>query len=167
MRYWLDTEFIENGHGPIHLLSLGVVAEDGREFYGVNAECPLEEANEWVRTNVLPHIDTTIAKPRARLRHDVIAFVNAGGGAPEFWGYYADYDWVLVCQLIGRMMDLPLHWPRYCLDVKQLAYHLGNPKLPERPKDAHHALADARWIRGAWQFLMEHAAEATKRAAAS
>jgi hypothetical protein len=30
MRYWLDTEFIEDGK-TIDLISIGIVAEDGRE----------------------------------------------------------------------------------------------------------------------------------------
>lgn len=29
MRFWFDTEFIENGH-TIDLISIGIVAEDGR-----------------------------------------------------------------------------------------------------------------------------------------
>lgn len=32
----------------------------------------------------------------------------------------ADYDWVVLCQLYGTMMDLPKGWPMYCRDVKQL-----------------------------------------------
>ncbi len=41
-------------------------------------------------------------------------------GRPEFWAYYADYDWVVLCQLFGTMMDLPAHWPMFCMDIKQL-----------------------------------------------
>ncbi len=32
MRYWYDTEFIEDGK-TIDLISIGIVAEDGRELY--------------------------------------------------------------------------------------------------------------------------------------
>ncbi len=38
---------------------------------------------------------------------------------PEFYAYYADYDWVLFCSLFGRMMDLPKGFPMYCRDLKQ------------------------------------------------
>ena len=41
MRYFLDTEFIEDGK-TIDLLSIGIVAEDGRELYLQNVECNLE-----------------------------------------------------------------------------------------------------------------------------
>lgn len=37
----------------------------------------------------------------------------------EFYGYYADYDWVLFCSLFGRMIDLPKGFPMYCKDLKQ------------------------------------------------
>ncbi len=37
MKFFLDTEFIEDGR-TIDLVSIGVVAEDGREFYAVSTE---------------------------------------------------------------------------------------------------------------------------------
>ena len=52
MKYWLDTEFIEDGK-TIDLISIGVVAENGREFYAVNNECHWYMANDWVLENVL------------------------------------------------------------------------------------------------------------------
>jgi len=39
---------------------------------------------------------------------------------PEFYGYYADYDWVLFCSLFGKMIDLPAGFPMYCIDLKQM-----------------------------------------------
>jgi hypothetical protein len=75
------------------------------------------------------------------------------GEKPEFWGYYADYDWVVLCQLFGTMMDLPKDWPMYCRDIKQLCDSLGNPKLPEQGRGEHHALTDARWTKKAWEWL--------------
>ena len=48
MRYFIDTEFMESGHlFPITLLSIGIVAEDGREFYAVNGEADQTLANDW------------------------------------------------------------------------------------------------------------------------
>lgn len=37
----------------------------------------------------------------------------------EFYGYYADYDWVVICSLFGRMIDLPKGFPMYCNDLQQ------------------------------------------------
>ena len=52
MRYFYDTEFIEDG-STIELVSIGIVAEDGREYYAVSTEFDASNANEWVRENVL------------------------------------------------------------------------------------------------------------------
>ena len=52
MKYFLDTEFIENGM-TIDLISIGVVADDGREYYAINSECDFSKASDWVLQNVL------------------------------------------------------------------------------------------------------------------
>ena len=52
LRYFLDTEFIEDGK-TIDLISIGIVSEDGREFYAVNEDCDFGKASDWVLENVL------------------------------------------------------------------------------------------------------------------
>jgi hypothetical protein len=154
MRYWFDTEFIEDGK-TIDLISIGIVSEDGREFYAQNSECDHSRASDWVKENVIAKL-----APRkhdllslAAIRSGVLDFV--GATKPEFWAYFADYDWVVLCQLFGTMMDLPKGWPMYCRDVKQLCDGLGNPDLPAQMEGEHHALADARWTREAWNYLQD------------
>jgi hypothetical protein len=151
MRYWFDTEFIEDGR-TIELVSIGIVAEDGREFYAECAEATLhfDRADPWVKENVLAHL-TGVRSVRAVIADDIVAFC---GEKPEFWAYYADYDWVALCQLYGRMIDLPVGWPKYCRDIKQFCDSLGNPALPKQAGTEHHALADARWNRQAYEYLL-------------
>lgn len=146
MRYYLDTEFCEDGK-TIDLISIGIVAEDGREYYAVSQEAQLNRVNPWVRANVLPHLPPYGApewKTRQQIRDDVRS-LTAGDDAPEFWAYYADYDWVVFCQLFGTMKDLPNRFPMFCMDIKQLAVMKGNPSLPPQESNEHDALADARW----------------------
>ena len=51
---------------------------------------------------------------------------------PEFYAYYADYDWVVFCWLFGRMNDLPKGFPMYCRDLKQeLDDYINTTWLPE------------------------------------
>lgn len=170
MRYFFDTEFLEDGK-TIDLISIGIVAEDGREYYAVNEEAEWSRISreEWLRENVLPHLPVLVIpcgdgfrtdrldgahwRLRDEIRRDVLAFVG-DDPKPEFWAYYADYDWVVFCQLFGRMVDLPKGFPMFCRDIKQLAVHLGSPKLPEQLSGEHDALADARWNRIAHEFLM-------------
>ncbi|MFN7976052.1 MAG: 3'-5' exoribonuclease [Acidobacteriota bacterium] len=152
-RFWFDTEFLENGPGPIHLLSIGIVADDGREYYAVNRDCPISEANAWVKENVLPLIDIATGKPRAQIREEVLDFIGRKE-TPEIWAYCGAYDWVVLCQLIGTMEQLPKSWPHSCNDVRQWADTNAAAKLPpELPGVRHHALWDARWCRIAWDYL--------------
>ena len=151
MKVFIDTEFIEAGNcHPLELLSVGIICEDGREFYAVNDEADLIHANDWVKANVLPHLGLPRMN-RLEIRDRIQQFV--GAGKPEFWGYYADYDWVVFCQLFGTMIDLPKGWPMYCRDIKQLCDSLGNPELPKQNSMEHNALNDAQWNLKAWHYL--------------
>lgn len=176
MKYFYDTEFIEDGK-TIDLISIGVVAEDGREFYAQNFDCDFSLCSGWVEDNVYPHLlrfDMETYKPNDRLSSTqpvpippwylhgtigrrLIGWIGSdqllGDDKPEFWGYYADYDHVALCQLFGTMMDLPKGFPMYTRDLKQWCDQLGNPKLPEQGKGEHHALADAKWNKLVYDFL--------------
>jgi hypothetical protein len=155
MRYYFDCEFLEaGGESPIHLLSMGVVAEDGRELYFINKDCPIQQANSWVRQNVLPKLDMRQGVSRSECRNRLLEFV--GTDTPQFVAYYGSYDWVCLAGLMGRMVDLPKGWPKFPLDVKQFQIMLGMAALPPKPPadQAHNALADARWTRDAWNSLV-------------
>jgi len=152
-KFWFDTEFIEDGR-TIDLMSIGVVCEDGREYYAEPLECDLSRASDWVKENVIPHL-TGEKRTRLAIRDDLLAFM---GEKPEIWAYYADYDWLALCQLFGTMMDLPKGWPMFCRDLKQLA---GDTPLIEQKGIEHNALADARWTREAWLALNRNAYTST------
>jgi len=158
MRFWFDTEFYEDGR-TIKLISIGVVAEDGAQYYAETAGAyVLSGATEWLAEHVRPSLTppwagSAVVKTPRTIASDLIAFM---GDKPEIWAYYADYDWVVLCQLFGIMINLPKGWPRYCRDVKQLCDSLGNPELPRQdPTKKHQALEDAIWTRQAWEFLQK------------
>ena len=139
-RIFFDTEFIEDGK-TIDLISIGMVRDDGETYYAESSDCDLSRADQWVKDNVLIHLRGGSAiKSRRQIAADIVAFA---GPSPEFWAYYADYDWVVLCQLFGRMIDLPKGWPMFCRDLKQLA---GDTVLPQQISTEHHALADAVWV---------------------
>jgi len=149
MRIFFDTEFIEDG-AIIDLISIGMVREDGAEYYAEAHECDLLFASEWVKQNVIPHLRGG-KKLRRQIAQEIVEFV---GQSPEFWAYFADYDWVVLCQLYGTMMQLPEGWPKFCLDIKQVAYLMGDPSLQRPEGGDHDALADARWNKRIWHELM-------------
>jgi hypothetical protein len=151
-KFFFDTEFMEDGKS-IELLSIGVVDDIGRKFYAENADADWSHANAFVKTHVLPYLSSDYCKPRKQIAAELLEWVNQREGKPEFWAYYASYDWVVLCQLFGRMVDLPEGWPMFVNDLKQLHNELGSPELPKQQGGHHHALADAIWVREAWEHL--------------
>jgi len=247
MNYYIDTEFIEGFHKPpfgkkrhfIDLISIGIVAEDGREYYAISNEFNPKDADKWVRDNVIKPIFVELSaktgsgypgltsmeihrsfdkmmaeafandggftdknvlmllkkygKSNKQIAKEIIEFCNnekvkiiensnvvslsdeavrvirQGYTEPTFYGYYADYDWVLFCSLFGRMIDLPKGFPMYCIDLKQnfdeknakskLALEFATlesiKELDGYPKQTkeHNALNDAKWNMELHKFL--------------
>ena len=153
MKYFLDTEFHEyknNGINTIELISIGIVCDDGREYYAESDDVNLSAAvaNEWLNKNVLSNLVSNEKLSNDSIATDIKDFI--GEDKPEFYGYFADYDWVVFCWLFGRMIDLPKGFPYYCKDLKQMMDDKGLTKewkqenCPD-PVGEHNALVDARW----------------------
>lgn len=159
MRYFYDCEFIEDGL-TIELVSIGVVAEDGREFYAVSTEFDDRRAGAWVRANVLPKLPSPADRAwrnRAAIRDDLLEFLTgsagANGGDIELWAWIAAYDHVALCQLWGAMPALPRPLPRFTRELRQRWEDAGRPTLPPAPADAHDALSDARHNLVRWRVI--------------
>ena len=174
MRICFDTEFIEDGR-TIDLISIGLVRADGETYYAVNADLPAKRirAHGWLMENVVPHLPQgwgdrrnaiprrwlidyldPAVKPRDLIADEIIAFAGAD---PEFWAWYADYDWVVLCQLFGTMMDLPDGWPMFCRDFRQITDGSNLPRQDEQDGPEHNALSDARWLSRAMDHWMTRA----------
>ena len=248
MKYFLDTEFLEGTQkkwfgetkSTIDLISIGIVAEDGREYYAISKDFNLKEAWNrydlvkysfkdcgmtplykkvyWIRENVLKPIfielrakeveEYNIAERRnvildfptysfcfkefkrlikkygktnKQIAKEIKDLVENPPGIynqitldkNQFYGYFADYDWVVFCWLFGKMIDLPKGFPMYCIDLKQELdnkadrLRLPNTELSKEqmietikgaanyPKQTneHNALADAKWNYKLYKFL--------------
>jgi hypothetical protein len=177
IKYFLDTEFIEYPC-TIDLISLGIVSEDGREFYAESNEFYPETGSQWVKKYVFPQlkydpydekvrfgcskweeegedgriVNLQMMGSKGEIRNEVVRFI--GDSIPEFWGYFADYDWVVFCWLFGPMISLPKSWPMYCKDIKQLADSLPEKSRFPNTKKEHNALSDAKWNRDFYNYLM-------------
>jgi len=155
VRYFYDCEFIEDGR-TIDLVSIGVVAEDGREFYAVSTQFDPSRAIDWVRKHVLDKLPPPADKawrPLDRIRDDLLAFLTAPGEAIELWAWMASYDHVALAQLWGDMRALPRVIPRFTHELRQRWEDAGSPPLPPAPEDQHDALADARHNLARWHAL--------------
>lgn len=154
MRFFYDLEFGVTAP-EVSLISIGVVAEDGSEYYAVSSEFDPMAVHPWVRDNVLPQLPPASTwKSRSTIRGELLAFF---GSDPVLWAWYGAYDHVALCQLWGAMPELPRAIPRFTMDVRQLWEHLGRPALPQQESGLHDALADARHVKTKWEALAERA----------
>lgn len=155
MRYFYDCEFLEDG-STIELISIGIVAADGREYYAVNADMPMDriKQHQWLWENVVPSLPVHNGEldyedprvlPSALIAQQIADFLTTTADN-ELWAYYGAYDHVALCQLWGTMMHLPNGVPMFTHELMQLWQDSGKPPKP-RQESEHDALADARWNR--------------------
>ena len=140
------------------MISIGVVAEDGREYYAVNAEYDVERASPWLRDNVLANLGAGPRKSRAAIRLDLAKFF-AIGGIPEFWAECGEYDWIVLRQLFGEITAWPSGWQYLAMDIEQWRIQLGAPPFPAQTGQLHNALEDARATRERWANLVQRVAD--------
>ncbi|MFI5586969.1 polyadenylate-specific 3'-exoribonuclease AS [Amycolatopsis sp. NPDC051758] len=155
MRFFYDTEFIEDGV-TIDLVSIGVVDERGREFYAVSTDFDPARAGQWVRDNVLDKLPSPADpawRSREKIRTDLLEFFGKPPGGIELWAWFAAYDHVALAQLWGPMPALPRQLPRFTRDLRQRWEDAGKPKLPAAPTDQHDALADAKHNLARWDVI--------------
>ncbi|HEX7760339.1 MAG TPA: 3'-5' exoribonuclease [Caulobacteraceae bacterium] len=150
MKYFFDTEFIDQPY-TLDMISIGIVAEDGREYYAESNEVDWSRASKWTLAHVKPQLEG-FGMEREKIGYAIRRFTEHDE-APEFWGYFPAHDWVMFCWLFGGMGELPFHYPQHCLDLRQWAMHLGDPELPHQSSARHNALADAKWTKQVWEFL--------------
>ena len=150
MKYFIDTEFIDLPYST-DMISIGLVSEDGREYYAESNEVDWSRSSAWTLQHVKPQLDG-VGMEREKIGYAIRRFTH-GDAKPEFWGYFPSHDWVVFCWLFGGMGELPFNYPQFCWDLHQWAAQLGDPELPRQEGQRHHALADAYWTRDAWNFL--------------
>jgi hypothetical protein len=176
MKIYYDTEFLEDGR-TIDLISIGMVTEDGREYYAVsNDGSTIRKAmyHPWLRENVLPSLPITINEDHNTWKWDLshpdwqcIKYTGTIGAEvrdfirtipdPQLWAWYGAYDHVAYAQLYGPMVELPEGLPMFTCDLKQEAERLGNPTVPQQEAGQHNAIADARHNRVIDEFLAGYA----------
>lgn len=110
MRYFLDTEIIDDGH-TIDLISIGIVCEDGRELYLQSADCTPQLASQWVKDHVLSNL-TLCPHVRPEWTTEFYANFIAHGGwrgqctftrGEGIIGAYADCPWRTRLQMMHEV----------------------------------------------------------------
>lgn len=170
-RVFYDTEFLEDGE-RIHLISIGMVREDGTEYYAVNSDADWKAIarHRWLCENVVPHLPLTrtgtlphLVTPASHHSDVDFWFTLDEGSAlvkpqqvianevrdfilgvpdPELWADYCAYDHVRLAQLWGPMIRLPEGIPMWTHELRQEWERLGKPDLPSLPGAREHNALD-------------------------
>jgi len=157
-KFFIDTEFIEDGV-QIRPLAIAVVYphDMGNDvFYGIITDTDRSLANNFVKENVLPHVDVQpdfakcVVGERATIALSLFVWVYERSKNPEFWADYGAYDWVMLCQLFGSMEAHPSGWPMFINDIQQI--RPPGLLLPE-PELKHHAVYDAMNVKDCLLFI--------------
>ncbi|MGR2682416.1 hypothetical protein [Chromobacterium haemolyticum] len=159
MLVFVDTEFTD--FIQIDLISIGLVAEDGREFYAERNDYRREDYNNFVVSGVLPLLQRTPSAPcsaeqlTCRLRE---WFEALGEPVTLVFDYFADWE-LLADALLGDVhQSLPTNigekWllPQEIVGAPIFQRALMATYSSDWPP--HHALLDARALRVgylAWQ----------------
>lgn len=152
MKIFFDTEFLDDGD-RLHLISIGLVRDDDKIYYAQSSNFDVTKASTWIKENVYHHFDALSWKFNSEIARDIREFV---GERPDFWAYYADYDFVLLSKLYGTLLDRPEGWPAYCKDLRQL----GDEVLKESRSSLiytgrHHPLDEAIWCKEMYYKLIK------------
>jgi hypothetical protein len=196
--------FVEDNRGKkfhtMDLLQIAIIREDGKTFYALNSEFDLESCwlqeddfvkekilkkifNKYVDNNMLTNFPFNlnnckimlngIGISKSFMKEKINSFFRNDDN-PEFYAYFADYDWVLFCSLYGRMIDLPNKFPKYCKDLKQILDYTAELVYPnmetkkaikilkettdfpiQNKDEEHDARNDANWNLKLFNYLQE------------
>lgn len=140
-RYFVDTEFTD--FIDCQLISIGIVGQDGREFYAEVSDYSDAACNTFVRAAVLPQLGQFSGRsmPFTQLREELLAWLSAVSPKAQpvmCFDFRGDYELVFdlldgqipdawECQLIAGQVDTG----------QQEAYF-------RKHGGRHHALYDAR-----------------------
>ncbi len=154
MLVFIDTEFTGLDQAKPDLISIGLVDEAGCQFY---AELPPShyavQCNEWVHSNVLPHLwggeyVHSVANLRDRLAtwltglaHHVVIVTDCPDADFRFLRWH-------LPDLPSNVAPAPMLFTSWSMgdeEHPELRAHMESYYTPERPE--HHALHDANALR--------------------
>lgn len=141
VRYFLDTEFTD--FNACQLISIAIVGENGREFYGECSDFDRLLCSDFVRDTVLPQLGNFPGRsmPFSELQKELQTWLSAIPIKPKpLLSYDFEGDLQFINSLLGGPM--PRGWTTeniaQKLDIARLAEYVGTHG------GEHHALHDAR-----------------------
>lgn len=157
VKIFFDTEFT-GLHKNTSLISIGIVAEDGREFYGEMKHYRKEQVDDWLQKNVIANLDGRGQLSKAQMARAIEKFLEPYDNV-EVWSDCLAYDWVLFNEIWGHAFDIPKKVHYIPFDICTLMKLKGVDPDVNREDFAgiegskHHALHDARVIKACYEKL--------------
>ena len=141
MRLFLDCEFTHLSSAA-KLISLALVAEDGREFYvELQDTWQADDCSDFVKEVVIPQLwGGECVRPIIRARSELLRFLATYDEELEVVTDAPVYDWELFCDLAYHHGKWPQNVRNFPTDATTLTATNDGEELP------HHALLDARII---------------------
>lgn len=166
MRIFFDTEFT-GLHQFTTLISIGLVAEDGKEFYAEFTDYDKTQVDNWLKENVVDKLHLALQDYRGlsigprpfRIRENKISiteyldrWLRSFEQPLEMWSDTLAWDWVLFCQLWEGAFGLPKCVYYIPFDIATLFKAKGlNPDINRETfaliNDTNMAKLDEDWIR--------------------
>jgi len=106
MNVFFDMEFT-GLHQRTTPISIGLVSEDGQEFYAVFTDYDREQIDPWIAENVIANIgESRVIGDTAYVVFLLRKWLTQFDQAVMWSDVYA-YDWVLFCELFGGALKVP------------------------------------------------------------
>lgn len=179
MRVFFDTEFT-GLHQNTTLISIGLIAEDGEEFYAELTDYDKDQIDGWLQDNVMDNLlimnngryayllspvkdgietEFGFAGDRVYVAHQLRDWLSQFDSV-EIWSDCLSYDWVLFNQLFGHAFNIPKNVYYIPFDICTLMKIKGVDPDINREEFAgmtgakHNALHDAKVIKACYDKLM-------------
>lgn len=179
MKVFFDCEF-SGLRKDTTLISIGMVADDGRTIYCELTDYDESQIDDWLRENVLAHLtladfdidrdyEPHASDVRTKGEKHIVAhalvhwfFHFYGNEEVELWGDCLAYDWVLFCDVFGNAFDIPENVYYIPFDLATLLKLKGIDPDINREEYAgltggnkHNALADALVIKACYEKAVQ------------
>jgi len=120
MKIFFDMEFT-GLHKDTTLISIGCVAENGREFYAELTDFDEDQCDDWIKENVIANLlmhsnyeiekntvtDDGILGDKDFVKDKLTEWLESFDEQVEMWSDVYAYDWVLFCDIWGHAFDVP------------------------------------------------------------
>lgn len=139
MKIFFDTEFT-GLHKNTTLISIGLIDENNRMFYGVLDDYDRSQLNDWLVKNVINNLDyelpetlkdfelTSIKGGSEKVKSSLLTWLNDGNyNIAEFVSDVCHYDFVMLIDLLwSNALEVPDNVSAVCVDINNQIANFKN-----------------------------------------